>query len=68
MAKRKYYFDLSVQIWTEPEDAGSGYFYSVIQTHSERVGAKHDLLAFGEAETLEEAVGEIREAVNLTLE
>lgn len=68
MAKRKYYFDLSVQIWTEEDDPSSGYFYSVIQTHSERVGAKHDLLAFGEVDTLDDAVDEIRSAVDLTLE
>lgn len=67
MAKRKYYYDLSVQIWTEDDDS-SGYFYSVIQTHSERPGAKHDLLAFGEADTLQEAGQEVREAALLTLE
>lgn len=68
MSKRKYYYDLSVQVWTEPDDPSSGYYYSVIQSHSDRPGAKVELLAFGEVDELEEAGTEIREAIDLTLE
>jgi len=64
VAKRKYYFDLSVQIWTE----GGSYFYSVIQTHSDQPRAKVELLAYGEVDSLEEAGVEIRQAIDLTLE
>lgn len=63
MKRNQAYYDLNIQVWQESEE----FYYSVVQEFRED-GKDNEVLVWGSADLMEDAITAVREAVMDVLE